>query len=162
MYVAISLHTKFGAYCGQRSEGKKNTWEKLALGSRECLEKLEWMSSLRHCAQLDHATHAGSLSVRAPRTPSVSGPLAPCPRMSTTSCRTRRPRALYASPFSGLRSAPDPRPRPRTRPLPFFLLLGDTATRTPLSSSELSLLSLIPSSTRLRREHAMTDFIPTA
>ena len=47
MYVAISLHTKVGAYCGQGREGKKNAWEKLALGSRECLEKPEWMSSLK-------------------------------------------------------------------------------------------------------------------
>ena len=59
MYVAISLHTKFGAYCGQRREGKKNTREKLASGSRECLEKSERMSSPKHCAQLAHATHAG-------------------------------------------------------------------------------------------------------
>ena len=128
MYVAISLHTKFGAYCGQRREGKKNTWKKLALGSRECLEKPEWMSSPRHCAQLDHATHAGLLSSCAPRTLSVSSPLAPCPRMASTSCRTRRPRALYVSHFPCLRSALDPRPHPRIRPPPFFLLLG---TRPP-------------------------------
>ena len=45
MYVAISLHTKVGAYCEQERERKKNTREKLALGSRECLEKPERMSS---------------------------------------------------------------------------------------------------------------------
>ena len=125
MYVVILVHTKVGAYCGQGREGKKNTYEKLALGSRECLEKPEWMSSHKHCAQLDHATHAGSLSPRAPRTPSVLGPLAPCPRMSATSCRTHRPHALCASPFPDLWSALDPRPHPhpRTEPPPFFLLL---------------------------------------
>ena len=143
MYVAISLHTKVGAYCGQGREGKKNTWEKLALGSRECLEKPEWMSSPKHYAQLDHATHAGSLSPHAPWTPSVSGPLAPYPRMASTSCRTRRPRALYASPFFGLRSALDPRPHPRTRPPSLLSSFGDTTTRTPPSSSEPSLLSFI-------------------
>ena len=144
MYVAISLHTKFDAYCGQRREGKKNTWKKLALGSRECLEKPEWMSSPRHCAQLDHATHAGSLSPRAPRTPSVSSPLAPCPRMASTSCRTRRPRALYASPFSGLRSALDPHPRPHTRPPPFFLLLGTRPPHASLVERTLSPLLCSP------------------
>ena len=59
MYVAISLHTKVGAYCGQGREGKKNAWEKLALGSRECLEKPEWMSSPKLYVQLDHAAHDG-------------------------------------------------------------------------------------------------------
>jgi len=132
------------------------------LGSRECLEKLEWMSSPRHCAQLDHATHVGSLSPHVLRTLSVSSPLAPYPRMALTSCRTRCPRALYASPFLGLRSALDPRPRPRTRPPPFFLLLGDTTTRTPPSSSEPSLLSFITPSARLSRERAMAGCISTA
>ena len=50
MYVAISLHTMVGAYCGQGREGKKNTYEKLALGSWESLEKPEWMSSPKHYA----------------------------------------------------------------------------------------------------------------
>ena len=50
MYVVISVHTKVGAYCGQGREGKKNTREKLALGSRECLEKPEWMLSPKHWA----------------------------------------------------------------------------------------------------------------
>ena len=86
------------------------------------------MSSPKHCAQLDHTTHIGSLSPCSLRTPSLSGPLAPCPRMATTSCRTRRPRALCASTFPVLRSAFDTRPRPRTGPPPFFLLLG---TRPP-------------------------------
>ena len=86
------------------------------------------MSSPKHCDQLDHATHAGSLSPRAPRSLLVSSPLAPCPRMASTSCRTRRPRALYVSHFPCLRSALDPRPHPRIRPPPFFLLLG---TRPP-------------------------------
>ena len=58
MYVAISVHTKVGADCGQGREGKKNTKEKLALGSGECLEKPEWMSTPKLCVQLDHAMHA--------------------------------------------------------------------------------------------------------
>ena len=59
MYVAISLHTKVGAYCGQGREGKKNTREKIALGSRECWEKPEWMSSPKLYVQLDHVVHIG-------------------------------------------------------------------------------------------------------
>ena len=161
MYVAISLHTKFGAYCGQRREGKKNTWKKLALGSRECLEKPEWMSSPKHCAQLDHATHAGSLSPRAPRTPSVLGPLAHCPCMAATSCRTRRPRALCASPFPGLRSALDPRPRPCTRPLPSFFFRGHCHPHASLVERTLSPLLYSPFA-RLRRERAMPGCIPVA
>ena len=47
MYVVILVHTEVGTYCGQGREGKKNTREKLVLGSRECLEKPEWMSSLK-------------------------------------------------------------------------------------------------------------------
>ena len=144
MYVVISLHTKVGAYCGQGREGKKNTWEKLALGSRECLEKPEWMSSSRHCAQLDHATHVGSLSPCAPRTPSVSSPLAPCPRMASTSCRTRHPRALYASAFPGLWSALDPRHRPRTRPLPSFFFWGHDHLHAFLVERTLSPLLYYP------------------
>ena len=102
------------------------------------------MSSPKHYAQLDHATHVGSLSLHAPRTPSVSGPLAPCPHMSATSCRTRRPRALCASPFLDLWSALDPRPHPRTGPPSLLSSFGDMAARTPPSSSEPSLLSFIP------------------
>ena len=102
------------------------------------------MLSPKHCAQLDHATHVGSLSPRAPRTPSVSGPLAPYPRMFVTSCRTHRPCALCAPPFLGLRSALDPRPHPRTRPPSLLSSFGDMAARTPPSSSEPSLLSFIP------------------
>ena len=129
---------------------------------RECLVKPKLMPSSKHCAQLDHDTHAGSLPPRAPRTPSVSSPLAPCPRMSATSCRTHRPRALCASPFLGLRSAIDPRPRPRTRPPSLLSSFGDMTTRTPPSSSEPSLLSFIPPFARLRRERAMPGCIPTA
>ena len=144
MYVAISLHTKFGAYCGQGREGKKNTWEKLALGSRECLEKPEWMSSPKHCAQLDHATHAGSLSPRAPRTPSMSSSLPPCPRMAATSCRTRRPRALCTSlfPASGpllilaLVPVPDP--------LPSFFFWGHSRPHASLVERTLSPLLYSP------------------
>ena len=97
------------------------------------------MSSPKHCAQLHHTTHVGSLSPRAPRTPSVSGPLAPCPRMAMTSCRTCRPRALCASTFPGLRSALDTRPRPCTVPPPFFLLLGTRpSARLPRRANPLS------------------------
>ena len=108
------------------------------MGSRECLEKPEWMSSPKHCAQLDHTTHVGSLSPRAPRTPSVSGPLAPCPRMTTTSCRTRRPRALCASPFLSLRSALDPHPHPRIGPLPSFFFWGHGRPHASLVERTLS------------------------
>ena len=139
MYVAISLHTKVGAYCGQGREGKKNTYEKLALGSWESLEKPEWMSSPKHCTQLDHTTHVGSLSPRAPRTPSVLGPLAPCPRMATTSCRTRRP-LLFPSSGLLLILALVPVPDPPS----LLSSFGDKAARTSPSSSEPSLLSFIP------------------
>ena len=64
MYVAILVHTKVGAYCGQGRKGKKNTREKLASGSRECLEKPEWMSCPKRCAHLDHTMHARSLLPR--------------------------------------------------------------------------------------------------
>ena len=59
MYVVILVHTEVGTYCGQGREGKKNTREKLVLGSRECLEKPEWRSSPKLYVQLDHAAHAG-------------------------------------------------------------------------------------------------------
>ena len=38
---------KVGAYCGQGREEKEEQHRKLASGSRECLEKPEWMSSLK-------------------------------------------------------------------------------------------------------------------
>ena len=41
-----------------------------------------------------------SLLLRALRTSSVSGPLAPRSRVALTLCHTSRPRVLYASPFS--------------------------------------------------------------
>ena len=101
------------------------------------------MSSPKHCAQLDHATHARSLSPRAPRMSSVSGPLAPCPRMSATSCRTHRPRALCASPFPDLRSALDPHPRLRTGP-PSLLLGTRSPARLPCRVNTLSSLLVPP------------------
>ena len=110
MYVVILVHTKVGAYCGQGREGKKNTREKLAAGSRECLEKSERTSTPKNCAQLAHAMHTGSSSPRVLRTPSMSGPLAACSRMAATSCRARHPRSLCASPFPSIWSALDPMP----------------------------------------------------
>jgi len=80
------------------------------------------------------------------RMPSVSVPLAPRNRVVATSCRTRHPRVLYASPFSwhpvGTRShaiipVPDP-----SLPL-FFSSFGDTVVRMPSPPSESPPLSLI-------------------
>ena len=71
---------------------------------------------------------------------SVSGPLAACSRVATTSCCTHRPRVLCVYPSIGSRShalilVPDP--------LPPFASFGDTVAHTPSSSSESPPLSLI-------------------
>ena len=69
------------------------------------------------------------ISLRALRTPSVSGPLASRSRMAAAWCRTHRPCALCAFPFPSIRSALYPAPL--------------SPYRTPLISPSLSFLLLV-------------------
>jgi len=81
--------------------------------------------------------------MRALRTPSVSGPLAPRSRIAATTCRTSRPRVLCAFPFfPDILSSLDPMAlSPYWTPLPLsFSSLGNTAAHMPPMSSKPPLL----------------------
>ena len=100
MYVAILVHTKVGAYCGPRREGKEKQQGKVSLW----VVRRDW-NSLSRCrvpssvSSLTTLCMPGHFAV-ALRMPSVSVPLAPRNRVVATSCRTRHPRVLCVSPFS--------------------------------------------------------------
>ena len=132
MYVAISVHTKVGTYCGQGREGKEKQQGKVSprvVGS-------DW-KSLSGC-------HVPSTVPSSPalRTPGhychvpygrrqCKGPLAPYPHITMSLCCIHHTRALCASPFSGILSALDPCPRSCTEPPPIFLFWGHGATHLP-------------------------------
>ena len=92
------------------------------------------------------------------------GSLALCFRVAAASCRTRRPCALCAFPFPGVRSALYPAPSfpipDPPFPLPFPSSFGDTTARTPALSSGPPLLSFIsPSVARTRSAPCFRSYL---